>query len=67
MLIDVVRLPQGKDGRRGVRDIGEVYPGKEGVAEGLERFPVGCLGGRIAGARAQLAHKLEGEVMERMR
>jgi len=33
----------------------------------MERFPVGFLGWSIDGARAQLAHKRYGEVMERLR
>lgn len=64
MLISVVIFHQGTDGMRGVRDICGVNPGKEGVADGLERFPVGFLGGSIAGALAQLVHKLYGEVIE---
>jgi hypothetical protein len=68
MMISVVSFQQGQDGMRRVRDLwGGVNPGKEGVAEGLERFPVGFLGGSIDGALAQLAHKLYGEVIERMR
>jgi hypothetical protein len=47
-----------------MRDICGVHPGQEGVAEGVERFPVGFLGGSLAGALAQLAHKLYGEVIE---
>jgi len=67
MMISVVRFHQGQDGMRVVRDICGVTPEQEGVAEGLERFPVGFLGWSIDGALAQLAHKLYGEVMKRMR
>jgi hypothetical protein len=67
MMIYAVIFQQGQGGMRGVRDICGVHPGQEGVAEGLERFPVGFLGGSIAGALAQLAHKLDGEIIEWMR
>jgi len=67
MMISVVLFHQGTDGMRVVRDLCGVNPGKEGVAEGLERFPVGFLGRSIERALKQLAHKLYGKVMERMR
>jgi len=47
MMISVVLFHQGTDGMRVVRDLCGVNPGKEGVAEGLERFPVGFLGRSI--------------------
>ena len=67
MMISVVIFHQAQGGLRGVRDLCGVNPGQVGVAEGLERFPVGFLGGSIAGARAQLAHKLDSEIIEWMR
>lgn len=67
MMISVVIFHQAQGGMRGVRDICGVNPGQEGVAEGLERFPVGFRGGSTEGARAQLAHKLDGEIIEWMR